>query len=181
MSEPSGPQWCSRFPTSVSPDDLVRDFRDSVLAFLSQIRRGGAEVSISATYRPPERAYLMHWSWMIAKEEHDPRHVPHRDGVDIAWMHADGLGASREAATKMVSHYGLRYRPSLHSRHTEGRAIDMNIAWHGTLIVRDFDANLHRISSSPHDGTNTELAKVGKSFGVIKLASDAPHWSDDGH
>lgn len=181
MSEPSGPQWCQRFPTSVSPHDLLPDFRDSVLAFLSQLRTGGAAVSIAATYRPPERAYLMHWCWMIAKEGQDPRSVPAMAGVDIAWMHADGAGPSRDAAAAMAARYALKVRPSLTSRHTQRRAIDMSIAWHGTLTLRDFDAGLHRISSPPHDGTNPELADVGRSFGVIKLASDPPHWSDDGH
>jgi hypothetical protein len=63
MSEPSGPQWCARFPTSASPDDLLPDFRDRVLAFISATKHGGAAISIGATYRPPQRAYLMHW-WM---------------------------------------------------------------------------------------------------------------------
>ena len=28
---------------------------------------------------------------------------------------------------------------------------------------------------------NPALIEAGKSFGVIKLVSDPPHWSDDGH
>ena len=57
----------------------------------------------------------------------------------------------------------------------------MTIGWNGTLTVRDFDGVLHRIGSSPQSGQNPELIQVGKSFGVLKLASDPPHWSDDGH
>ena len=66
MAEPSGPQWCARFPGSASTDELVRDFRDRVLAFLSQVKDGGGKVSIAATYRPPQRAYLMHWCCMVS-------------------------------------------------------------------------------------------------------------------
>ena len=57
----------------------------------------------------------------------------------------------------------------------------MSISWSGRLSVRDFDGTVHYVMSEPRDGTNPELAKIGASFGVIKLVSDRPHWSDDGH
>ena len=47
MSELSGPQWCARFPSSNSPDDLLPDFRDRVLAFLSVLKGAGARVAIA--------------------------------------------------------------------------------------------------------------------------------------
>ncbi|MBI3677689.1 MAG: peptidoglycan-binding domain-containing protein [Proteobacteria bacterium] len=186
MSEPSGPQWCSRFPGSAATADLTPDFRDRVEAFLSQLKHAGASVSISATYRPPERAYLMHWCWMIAREGVDPAGVPPMQGVAIAWLHkssssAPDIAASRSAAAQMVSTYDLRFEPSLTSRHTQRRAIDMTIGWSGTLTIRDFNAELRKIASLPRDGSNAELIDVGASFGVIKLVSDPPHWSDDGH
>ncbi len=80
----------------------------------------------------------------------------------------------------MTQTYALKVRPSLTSRHTERRAIDMTIGWQGMLNIRDFDGKLHAIAAPPRDGTNPELAAVGGSFGVLKLASDPPHWSDDG-
>jgi hypothetical protein len=40
---------------------------------------------------------------------------------------------------------------------------------------------MHGIASGPRDGSNPELIKVGATFGVMKLVSDPPHWSDDGH
>jgi hypothetical protein len=57
----------------------------------------------------------------------------------------------------------------------------MTIGWQGTLNIRDFDGKLHHISSTPRDGSNPELMAVGATFGVIKLPTDPPHWSDDGH
>jgi hypothetical protein len=56
MAEPAGPQWCARFPASQSLDDLLPDFGDKVHAFLSQMQKAGASISIADTYRPPERA-----------------------------------------------------------------------------------------------------------------------------
>lgn len=179
MSEPSGPQWCARFPASNSPDDLLADFRDRVLAFLSVLKHANARVAIADTYRPPERAYLMHWCWMVAQGA-DPAKVPPMHGVDIEWRHADG-NASRAAAQQMVAGYRIVHEPSLTSRHIEHRAIDMTIAWDGVLSIRDFDGQMHSITSLPRSGSNAALVAVGRSFGVIKLLTDPPHWSDDGH
>jgi hypothetical protein len=81
----------------------------------------------------------------------------------------------------MVSGYGIQYPAVLVSRHTQKRAVDMTISWNGTLAITDFDGAAHSIASTPRSGSNTELVAVGKSFGVIKLMSDPPHWSDDGH
>ncbi len=195
MSEPSGPQWCLRFPGSSKTSDLLPEFRDRVDAFISVIQNGNAQVRVSATYRPPERAYLMHWSYGIARGlpanmcrpqdtpnvPIDPASVPPMSGVAIDWTHGGNLSEARSAAMQMVSGYQLQYAASLTSNHTKRRAVDMTIGWDGTLNVRDFDGVLHHIASAPHNGTNPELVAVGKTFGVLKLTSDPPHWSDDGH
>jgi hypothetical protein len=159
------------------PDDLLPDFRDRVLAFLTQLKHANARVSIGDTYRPPERAYLMHWCWMIAHGQ-DPASVPSMPGVDIQWSHG---ADSRAAAQVMVARYAIAYQPSLTTRHTQRRAIDMTIGWDGTLSIRDFDGQMHTISLPPRSGLNSALVAVGRSFGVIKLLTDPPHWSDDGH
>jgi hypothetical protein len=57
----------------------------------------------------------------------------------------------------------------------------MTISWNGTLNIRDFNGQMHSITGGPRDGSNPELIKVGATFGVMKLVSDPPHWSDDGH
>jgi hypothetical protein len=181
MSELSGPQWCARFPTSVSPDDLLPDFRDRVLAFISAMKDGGASVSIGATYRPPQRAYLMHWCCMVADSGQDPTAVPPMKGVDIDWSHGGDVNAARVAARAMKMGYAIRYPAALVSRHTQRRAIDMTIRWKGALSIRDFNGRLRNIASSPRSGSNPDLIKVGATFGVVKLVSDPPHWSDDGH
>ena len=181
MSEPSGAVWCSRFPTSVSPDDLLPDFRDKVLAFISAMERDGAQVSIAATFRPPERAYLMHWCCMIADSGQDPAAVSSMSGVDIDWSHQGDVSDARAAAAAMKSAYEIKFPAALVSRHTQRRAIDMTISWQGTLNVIDFNGQERVITMPPRSGLNQALVDVGRSFGVIKLMTDPPHWSDDGH
>jgi len=181
MAEFSGPEWCVRFPGSRSLDDLDPVWRGAVRAFVSALVRGGAVVDIEATLRPKERAYLMHWCWMITNLSQAPSAVPPLAGVAIDWTHGGDHRAARHAAAAMVAGFGLQYLPSLSSRHVAGRAVDMTIAWSERLSVRDFDGNPHYILTAPHDGSNPDLIKVGASYGVRKLISDRPHWSDDGH
>jgi hypothetical protein len=181
MAEPSGPQWCGRYPASQSLDDLLPDFGDRVRAFLSQLTKAGASVSIADTYRPPERAYLMHWCCMVGASGQDPETVSPMDGVAIDWSHDGAIPAARDAARQMMSGYDIQFPAALESRHTQRRAVDMTIGWNGTLSITDFNGQSYAITSSPRDGSNPDLIAVGATFGVIKLVSDPPHWSDDGH
>ena len=180
----SGAHWVSFFPTSRSLDDLAAPFRESAKGFVKALRDAGANVAVSATLRPPERAYLMHFAWMIAKQNLDPATIPPRPGVPIQWQHPT-LAKSRAAARAMVNAYGispgLMEPPSLTSRHTDGLAIDMTIAWAGALAIRRSDGSNDAIVTSPRNGSNSRLIAVGKTYGAIKLLSDPPHWSSDGH
>ena len=186
--EPSGAQWVSRFIDSKSTSDLVQRFQTGVNNFIAAMTTGGATVTIGTTLRLKERAYLMHYAWMIAKEGTDPQTVPDYTAVNIDWAHLDASGnpdlpASQSAAQDMVDGYQIVAKPSLTSRHTEGRAIDMTISWSGDLTIADANGNSSTISTTPRSGENTDLQKVGASYGVMKatFAGDPPHWSDDGH
>ncbi|ADW76153.1 hypothetical protein Rahaq_4572 (plasmid) [Rahnella aceris] len=172
--EPSGRQWVNRYPTSVSLTDLEVPFRESVNNFVLAIKTGGGGVSVSATYRPVERAYLMHYSWMIARESLAPAQVPPMNGVNIDWQHKGDNSAAVAAAEEMVAGYQIVYRPVLTSRHTQRRAIDMTITGViGKTIVT-------KLNIETPIKNNSDLYSVGASYGVIKLISDPPHWSDDG-
>lgn len=180
MPQLSGPGWVQRFPTSTSVSDLTAAFATAVNNFIGSLEAGRASVSIAATLRPPERAYLMHYAWRIGRESMDAEDVPAMAGVDIDWVHRDRRGradatASRSAALGMVGLYGIVYRPALSSRHTEGRAIDMSIGNYSGKDFNDADGDATRVR------TASDLHALGAGFGVIKLASDPPHWSDDGH
>lgn len=186
MSEPSGPAWVDRFPTSQTTDTLESSFRPKCEAFLAALKDAGARTDISATFRPPERAYLMHFSFLIHTGEVNPRDVPARVGVDIDWVHRRPNGtpdmpASIAAAAAMVQEYGIAFKPSLTSLHTVGKAIDMTISWSGTLNLAQKNGTRKQIASLPRSGLNHDLWAVGGTYGVIKLPSDPPHWSATGH
>jgi hypothetical protein len=184
--EPSGAAWVTRFPGSRSTADLGVDFKPSVEAFLAALAAAGATVRIAATYRPPERAYLMHHAWNIAKLGMSPQSVPPMLGVNIQWAHKDASGrvdlaASRRGAREMVEKYGMAHRAALRSRHTERRAIDMGITWTGTLNVKTANGQTVAVGTPRNGNDNRDLHAIGRSYGVIKLVTDPPHWSEDGH
>lgn len=181
----SGADWVNQFPTSRDVEDLASPFRENVRSFLAALQTAGATVTIAATYRPAERAYLMHYAYRIAREGLNPRDVPARNGVDIEWVHRKAnnqvdLVASKNAAEDMVLAYGIVYRPALNSQHTRRLAIDMTITWSGTLSIKNGRGRTVDITSSPRTGQNGELHAVGQTYNVVKLVSDPPHWSADG-
>ncbi|GAB3437902.1 hypothetical protein NX773_19525 [Massilia solisilvae] len=191
QKELSGRAWTGRFPGSNSLRDLKMPFRDSVRAFIDALRSANATVKIAATFRPPERAYLMHWSWRIVKQGFDPSKVPSMPGIEIEWAHNGTDGkysreASVAAASEMVHGFEIDHlgvAPALASRHTSGFGIDMRISWIGHLSIVDADGDTVEIVHWPHTGLNPTLQEVGASYGVIKYnrsGRDDPHWSDNG-
>ncbi len=170
----SGAQWVSRFPGSASLDDLDPTFKAKVEKFIGAIKSAGGAVNIAATYRPRERAYLMHYSSKISRGEITADKVPAMDGVNIDWVHATDE-ESKKAASNMTKGYGIVYPPALISRHTERAAIDMTI----TGVV---DKKIKNASGADVEIKKlSDLNAVGATYGVNKLVSDPPHWSDDGH
>lgn len=159
MSEPAGAVWCHRYGTSTSTGDLAEPFQSNCMRFIAALRAAGASVAIADTYRPPERAYLMHYCCMVAQGKMPPDAVPPMDGVGIQWDLGDP-DATRAAAQQMMKGYGIVFPAALVSRHTQRRAIDMTV------------------TGGPKDQA---LWDMGRGFGVIKLVTDEPHWSDDGH
>jgi hypothetical protein len=181
----SGPDWVKKFPDAKSTAALADDFRPGCEAFIAAMRAAGATVTVSSTRRPVERAYLMFYAWRIFKQTMNPATVPANPSVDIEWLHrkADGtpdLAASRAAARAMVKGYGIAYPPALPSRHSEGRAIDMTIGWKGKLVIADHSNTKKTIDTTPRDGFNLALRRIGKGYGLTKNPKDPPHWSTDG-
>jgi hypothetical protein len=64
--------------------------------------------------------------------------------------------------------------------HTERLAIDMTFSRKGMLSIPQQDRQDTTIAAQPRNGSNPELIAVGRGYGVIKLPSDPPRWSDDG-
>ena len=172
--ERSGAQWVSQFPTSRSLDTLTPAFRAGAQGFTQAVSDAGGSVSIAATYRPPERAYLMHYAWKVANGSISPSAVPAHPNVNIQWDHGN-VRESRAAARAMVNAYGMAHSAALQSNHTNGTAIDMNVR--GMIGKTMVDAN----GESVRIDSQADLHAVGATYGVHKLVSDPPHWSADGH
>jgi D-alanyl-D-alanine dipeptidase len=187
MSKLSGAAWCAKFRGSTSLDALEPTFRKDVKNFIAALKKAGAKVIVSQTYRPPERAYMMYWAYEIGNGHIVPNgtNIPKMKGVDIEWKHATP-SQSKQAARNMLATFGmlaLKTKPALKSRHTEKKAVDMTISWTGNLTIVDGKGKTVTISTTPRTGMNAELQKVGKSYGVIKFwkgLRDKPHWSTDG-
>ena len=180
----SGTAWWranqARYPNSRDVDDLEPGFRSRVEAFLASLKQAGASVAVTSTRRNPIRAYLMHFSWLVAYGDIAPGDVPKRAGVDIDWDHGD-LDKSREAAREMVNLFDMAHVAALNSNHIRGTAIDMNITWKDALVMTRPAPLLTRIESRPRSGQNRELQQLAAAvFEVRKLASDPPHWSANG-
>ncbi len=152
MTLTAGRAACALHPTSRDVADLAEPFRGNVERFLEDLAARGCTVTIAATLRPEQRAWLMRQAWDLSHGLVTLAKVPKRADIDIAWSVA--------GAREMCETYQLRVRPSLSSRHIQGMAIDMRVdGWTGTTAA---------------------LHALGKSFGVHKLVSDPPHWSSDG-
>lgn len=164
----------AKFPGSKLTKDLTPTFQASVEKFIDAITAAGGSVRVNATYRPRERAYLMHYATKIAKGKIKAEKVPPMTGVNIDWVHETDE-ASVAAAEKMRSEYDIVYPPELVSRHTERGAIDMTISNIIGKKMTDAEGKEVKIEKE------SDLHAVGKSYGVIKLLGDKPHWSDDGH
>jgi len=123
---------------------------------------------------------------MIAKGT-PAEYIPEFSGpVDICWTHGgDGSGfdltKSRAAADAMRVKYNIAYQPAWpRSHHNERTAMDISISWTGTLKIKNAQGKEISIGAPRNGASNTTLWEVGKSYGVIKHRTDAPHWSEDG-
>ena len=141
----------------------------------------------------------MHYSWCIWKHWQGtaptsiPVFIPQggEQPINIQWLHmattgTPNLSASINAAHAMVVAYhiaNLHVPPALNSNHIQGKALDMLISWQGTLVIKDKTGTTKSMSAAPRDGTNSDLIKVGKTYGVHHLhnvMADPPHWSHNG-
>jgi hypothetical protein len=190
MATLSGSFWIgwadNNAKTSNNVGDLAGPFRGNVMRFKQALENAGAAVDVTATKRSALRAYLFHWCWLIGLGRAQPSDPPPEHGVDILWDHGDAA-ASREGAKKMIDGFGLavppasNVAPSLTSLHIAGKAIDMDINWAGMIQITTGDGTSVPVPFMPNVNNNTALHRVGASYGVIKLVTDAPHWSETGH
>jgi hypothetical protein len=213
VNEPSGKSWSTiadtaGFIASNNISELDPDFKTKVESFKEALSDAGVtDINIKSTFRAKERAYLMHYAWILAgykckpTDKVDFNNVPENPNVFIEWKHFDSNGkldisASANAAKEMVVAFGIDPKnslpPALDSLHTVRKAIDLTISWTGKIKVKDAEGNEIEIDSEKSNmdnagdinhNLNEDLIKVGNSFGLYKLAnpkSDPNHWSING-
>jgi hypothetical protein len=186
----SGTYWVTwanaHAKNSTSVDDLVEPFKANAKAFIKALEDAGATIDIGTTKRSDKRAYLFHWCWKIGLGKAKASEATTMKDVDIEWNHGDAE-KSKKGAKEMIDGFGLAVppnstnAPALLTNHTPGKAIDMDIAWKGTMKIKKKDGTEESVLFMEDVNKNTKLHAVGASYGVKKLATDAPHWSLDGH
>jgi hypothetical protein len=196
----SGAHWraiadAKGWTNSKSLEDLSDGFRTKVTSFLSALQAAKAstpsaaiECQIETTTRHEVRAWLMHWAWIIKEGGEPPTTDEH--GTGIIWTH-DTAEKTRAAASEMaIMGFGMAYVAALDSLHIRGDAIDVTIEWQTDFDMKDAADETHAITGAPRHGGkqvgsvleegNSKLHTVAATYGVIKLKSDAPHWSATG-
>jgi hypothetical protein len=180
-SQLSGPSWATRFGDSKSVSDLAPAFGKDVTAFVTAMKRASITVRTLRTLRPPERAYLMHYSWLVAKRKLSPLKVPAFAGskkhppVGICWVHATAHGASKPAsiaaAGKLAAALGVASMPTaplLSSAGTLAESIVMSTTWtRSKITIHNASGHAVVIRSGPRNGLNAKLIAVGATYGVI--------------
>jgi hypothetical protein len=176
--------WANKSATkSDDVDDLSDPFKTNVKAFMKALVDAGAKIKVTTTTRDAKRAYLFHWSWLIALGKAEPSEATAMSGVDIQWDHGS---TSKDGAQEMVDGFSLAVppdstnAPALMSNHIAGKAIDMYITWTGELKVKKKDGTIVNVPYLNNANLNAKLHAVGESYSVKKLKTDAPHWSIDG-
>lgn len=171
---------------STSVVDLVEPFQTNIKAFIKALEDAGAKITIFATKRPKQRAYLFHWAWKIGLGNVKASDAGVLKGVDIEWNHGDAA-KSKTGAQEMIDGFGLavppdsNVAPSLNTNHAPGTAIDMSIIWNGDLKVKNKDGSEATVPFVENPNKNTKLHAVGETYGVKKLKNDKPHWSLHGN
>jgi len=199
--ELSGKQWTNKFPSINTLSELAEPFKNSVTKFFAAMQDAGISVDMNrlAIYRPPQRSYLMHYAKRITTswpgyEQLKPEDVPAFQSqggdmpVSIDWVHkgADGksdLAASKKAAAQMVEGYGIGKNPvapPYSSRHNNRPSNAIDIPPNAVTIPSDC-----KVKEASGKGVAVkkyaDLYPIGETYGVYKLLSDPPHWSNDGH
>ena len=183
----SGSAWCAKFPTGTTIGELTdATFQADVQAFHDAMKAAATaanklSISIAATFRPVNRAHLMHYAYEVyngTTSPADANKAAAAANIDINWDHGN-LATSKAKAGEMVTTYDIDYAPSLTSRHTEGKAIDWTISWSGSLMIAK-KGETDKQDCTGGGVASAKLHEVGESYGVHKHPTDRPHWSTDG-
>ncbi len=203
-----GPAWTVRFRNPSDRASMLQalresapesDFADRIEALLTQLEAEGAEVYLASTVRSRERGYLMWGAFSLSRArdqadlERRLARVEDRNrawglNIDIRWRHPDGWEATRDAARRMADSYDVVYateRGARSSNHYGADAADLialDLPRRLTLTAPDGATRSFDLSDpdEPRDLSLTPrlIAWIEAHWGLKKLRSDYPHWSD---
>ncbi len=197
----AGTGWFSRYNQdyfgSNQVSDLSDTFRPEVQSFLGALQEGGVpNPTISSTKRSYERQFIMYYAKQIADGKMDADEVQEitPTNIDIQWDYGND-NYSVAAAKALLGGQGFGIgtnpvgKPDQGSLHITGDAIDMNITGYKNKLVfvgpdatpwSEAHGYVEGLSLVKITDANT-LYEIGATYGVIKLLSDPPHWSVNGH
>lgn len=175
----SGANWWqqngARFADSTDTVSLMPAFAASVDAFVAALERAGAYVSISATKRSAELAWVMRTAGDIARNTIEPHQVEPDPTVGILWNHGDPQ-RSQDAAEEMVQMFGGVEAPAIDSPELTGTAIAMDVRWYAPIAVRDAWGAVVPLDRPRLGARCPDLHRVGRSYGVVKTPFDPLRW-----
>jgi hypothetical protein len=207
---PLGARWTARYRNPQEEEAMLAaleeagrpGFADRLRDLLGQFRAQGAQAWVFSTVRSRERGYLIYGSFILSRAD-TRAEVGTRVAelerlndewdldVPIDWDHPDGWQATGTAAREMAAAYNVVYatrRGARFSSHYGGRAADfaaMDLP--RTVVLQGPDGGPERTfdltaPSEPRDLNLTPrmIEWVERHFGLRKLRSDYPHWTDRG-
>jgi hypothetical protein len=205
--EPLGPRWTARYLDPSSREQCLEalrrkrpgsDLAERVDGLLAQLEEQGAQVWLTSTVRSRERGYLMWGAYLLSRAQPNelaPAIARLRSlnsewklDVPISWAHPDGARATRDAARRMADAYRVVHASeggARNSSHYGGGAVDMvALALPRKLTLRAPDGATRTFDlSAPAHARDLSLEPelirwIEVHFGLHKLTSDYPHWSD---
>jgi hypothetical protein len=174
-------------------------FAERLVSLTTQLEDQGASVWWNATVRHPERGYLMWGAFLLGRCADEAcvdrqiavledRRQAWKLSVDITWRHPDGWRATREAGRRMADAYDVVYATEKGARtssHYGGEAADIAVVGLPrtlTLTAPDGARETFDLTRAdePRDLSLTPalVGWIEAHFGVAKLRTDYPHWSD---
>jgi hypothetical protein len=206
--DPPGPRWTMRYRnpldeaarlSAISERTGSPDLERRIRSLVEQLRAQGAEVYVNSTVRSPERGYLMWGAFVLSRAESQRDLEATAERLDranrewglevsITWRAPGDWRATRESAREMADTYQVVFateRGARASSHYGGRAVDLvalDLPRRVVLQAPDGARQAFDLSGN-HETLDLSLTPaliewVEAHFGLEKLRSDYPHWSD---
>lgn len=205
---PPSPEWTVRYQNPSERDAMLEaidaerpesDFRPRLSSLLEQLEAQGAEVYLASTTRSRERGYLMWGAFTLSRASSekqlnervamlDDRNRSWGLEVPIQWKHPDGWEATRDAARRMAETYDVVYatesgaKSSNHYGAIAADVVGLALPRRLTLTAPDGATRSFDLSD-PSESRDLSLTPrlidwIEQHWGLTKLHSDYPHWSD---